>query len=144
MGVVNTAPAVSMNATFAPVAPRRGRVGFSSQSGALGHRALGEAAELGLGISTFVSVGNKADVSGNDLLQYWEDDPETDVDPALPRVVREPAQVRPDRPAGLAAQADRRGKSGRQPAGARAASSHTGRAGQRPTSPSTRCSARPA
>jgi acetyl coenzyme A synthetase (ADP forming)-like protein len=79
LGVVNTAPEVSMNATFAgvPVAP--GRAGFMAQSGALGVAFLSQAAKTGLGVSTFVSAGNKADVSGNDLLQYWEDDPATAV-----------------------------------------------------------------
>jgi acyl-CoA synthetase (NDP forming)/GNAT superfamily N-acetyltransferase len=79
MGVVNTAPDVSMNATFAPVTPVPGRVGFSSQSGALGMAILDELGRRGLGVSTFVSVGNKADVSGNDLIQYWEDDDATDM-----------------------------------------------------------------
>ena len=68
-----------MNATFAPFPPVRGRVGFSSQSGGLGIELLARAGRLGLGVSTFVSMGNKADVSGNDLLQYWEEDPDTDV-----------------------------------------------------------------
>ena len=100
LGVVNTAPDVRMNATFAPVAPgARARSAFPSQSGGLGIELMGQAGELGLGISTFVSVGNKADVSGNDLLQYWEHDPDTDVILPLPRVVREPAQVRAARPA---------------------------------------------
>ncbi len=79
MGVINTAPTVAMNGTFAPVAPLPGRVAFCSQSGAIGIAALERSSRLGLGISSFVSVGNKADVSGNDLLQYWEDDPGTDV-----------------------------------------------------------------
>jgi Acyl-CoA synthetase (NDP forming) len=79
IGIVNTNPDVGMNATFADIAPRRGRVGFLSQSGALGVAVLAAAARTGLGVSTFVSVGNKADISGNDLLQYWEDDPDTDV-----------------------------------------------------------------
>src|SRR5581483_5168000 len=79
MGVINTAPTVSMNGTFAPVAPLPGRVALCSQSGAIGIAALERSARLGLGISSFVSVGNKADVSGNDLLQYWEDDNGTDV-----------------------------------------------------------------
>jgi acyl-CoA synthetase (NDP forming)/GNAT superfamily N-acetyltransferase len=79
MGVVNTAPDVSMNATFAPVTPRPGRVAFSSQSGALGMAILDELGRRGLGVSTFVSVGNKADVSGNDLIQFWEDDDATDM-----------------------------------------------------------------
>ena len=76
MGVINTNPAVRMNATFAPFVPTPGRIAFSSQSGALGIELLGAGRRSsGLGISTFVSVGNKADVSGNDLLQYWEEDP---------------------------------------------------------------------
>ena len=79
MGVVNTDPDVAMNATFAPVAAVAGRTAFASQSGALGIAALERSKRMGLGISTFVSVGNKADVSSNDLLQYWEDDPGTDV-----------------------------------------------------------------
>jgi acyl-CoA synthetase (NDP forming) len=68
-----------MNATFAEQAPPPGRVAFSSQSGGLGIALLGELAGRGLGISSFVSLGSKADVSGNDLLRFWEDDPETDV-----------------------------------------------------------------
>lgn len=79
LGVVNTAPGVSMNATFADVPVRHGRAGFMAQSGALGIAFLAEAARSGLGVSTFVSAGNKADVSGNDMLQFWEDDPQTAV-----------------------------------------------------------------
>ena len=79
LGVVNTAPDVSMNATFAGVPVARGRAGFMAQSGALGVAFLAQAARTGLGVSSFVSAGNKADVSGNDLLQYWEDDPATAV-----------------------------------------------------------------
>ncbi|HET8643584.1 MAG TPA: GNAT family N-acetyltransferase, partial [Pseudonocardiaceae bacterium] len=79
LGVVNTAPAVQLNASLAPVLPGRGRVGFFSQSGALGIAILAEAARRGLGLSTFVSAGNRADVSGNDLLQYWQTDRSTDV-----------------------------------------------------------------
>jgi acetyl coenzyme A synthetase (ADP forming)-like protein len=80
MGIANTAPAVRMNATFAPTAPAPGRVGFFSQSGALGIAILERSAATGaFGISSFVSAGNKADVSGNDLLQYWEEDPDTHV-----------------------------------------------------------------
>ena len=70
---------MSLNATLAPVLPGRGRVGFFCQSGALGIAILAAAAERGLGLSTFVSAGNRADVSGNDLLQYWDSDPDTDV-----------------------------------------------------------------
>jgi len=79
MGVANTDPAVRLNATLAPVLPAAGRVGFFSQSGALGVALLAEADRRGLGLSSFVSAGNRADVSGNDLLQYWQDDPGTDV-----------------------------------------------------------------
>ncbi|WP_084734664.1 bifunctional GNAT family N-acetyltransferase/acetate--CoA ligase family protein [Actinophytocola xinjiangensis] len=79
LGVVNTDPSVRLNATLAPVLPGQGRTGFFCQSGALGTAILADAASRGLGLSTFVSAGNRADVSGNDLLQYWETDPATDV-----------------------------------------------------------------
>ncbi|MGV9677412.1 bifunctional acetate--CoA ligase family protein/GNAT family N-acetyltransferase [Nocardia sp. NPDC003482] len=79
LGIANTDPAVSLNATLASVLPGRGRVGFFCQSGPLGAAILGEAAARRLGLSTFVSAGNRADVSGNDLLQYWDTDPDTDV-----------------------------------------------------------------
>nr|WP_324194588.1 GNAT family N-acetyltransferase [Nocardia blacklockiae] len=79
LGIANTDPAVSLNATLASVLPGRGRVGFFCQSGPLGAAILGEAAARNLGLSTFVSAGNRADVSGNDLLQYWDTDPGTDV-----------------------------------------------------------------
>jgi acyl-CoA synthetase (NDP forming)/GNAT superfamily N-acetyltransferase len=79
MGVANTDPSVRLNATLAPELPAPGRVGFFSQSGALGVALLKEADRRGLGLSSFVSAGNRADVSGNDLLQYWQDDPRTDV-----------------------------------------------------------------
>jgi acetyl coenzyme A synthetase (ADP forming)-like protein len=68
---------VGMNATFAPHTFPAGNIGFSSQSGALGLALLEQAASRGLGLSSFVSIGNKADVSSNDLLEYWEDDPDT-------------------------------------------------------------------
>jgi acyl-CoA synthetase (NDP forming)/RimJ/RimL family protein N-acetyltransferase len=79
LGVANTDPQVRLNATLAPDVPGRGRVGFFSQSGALGIAILAAAKERGLGLSTFVSAGNRADLSGNDLLQYWQTDPATDV-----------------------------------------------------------------
>nr|WP_309231097.1 GNAT family N-acetyltransferase [Nocardia sp. SYP-A9097] len=79
LGIANTDPAVSLNATLASVLPGRGRIGFFCQSGPLGAAILGEAAARQLGLSTFVSAGNRADVSGNDLLQYWDSDPGTDV-----------------------------------------------------------------
>ena len=126
MGIINTDPAVRLNATFSPVAPIHGRVGFSTQSGALGLAILDYVRQLNLGISTFVSVGNKADVSGNDLIQYWADDPRTDVillylesfgNPRrFAQIARRVAEKKP-----IVAV-----KSGRSQAGARAASSHTG------------------
>ncbi|SEM50667.1 Acyl-CoA synthetase (NDP forming) [Nonomuraea pusilla] len=79
LGIANTDPAVRLNATLAATVPGRGRVGFFSQSGALGTALLQRVAQRGMGISTFVSAGNRADVSGNDLLQYWEEDDATEV-----------------------------------------------------------------
>ena len=79
LGVINTAPAVRINASLSPLMPPRGRVGFFCQSGALGTTILQNVGRRGLGLSTFVSAGNRADVSGNDLLQYWEEDEVTDV-----------------------------------------------------------------
>jgi acyl-CoA synthetase (NDP forming)/RimJ/RimL family protein N-acetyltransferase len=79
MGVVNTSPAVRLDATAASVPVLAGRVAFASQSGAVGLAVLTAARDRGLGFSSFVSMGNKADVSSNDLLQYWDTDPDTDV-----------------------------------------------------------------
>jgi acetate---CoA ligase (ADP-forming) len=114
-----------LNATFGPRALPPGKVGFSSQSGALGLAVLERAAERRLGLSAFVSIGNKADISSNDLLEYWEDDPHTDVvllylesfgNPRkFARVARRVARTKP-----IVAM-----KAGRTAAGARAASSHT-------------------
>ena len=114
-----------LNATFGPRALPAGKVGFSSQSGALGLAVLERAAERRLGLSSFVSIGNKADISSNDLLEYWEDDPATDVvllylesfgNPRrFARVARRVARKKP-----IVAM-----KAGRTSAGARAASSHT-------------------
>jgi acyl-CoA synthetase (NDP forming) len=126
MGILNTDPAVNLDATFAPVYPPAGRVAMSTQSGALGLAILDYAARLNIGISTFVSVGNKADVSGNDLIQYWAEDPRTDVillyveSFGNPRKFSEIAR-RVGRTKPIVAV-----KSGRSRAGARAASSHTG------------------
>ncbi|MCX0272149.1 GNAT family N-acetyltransferase [Nocardia zapadnayensis] len=79
LGIANTDPAVGLNATLATLLPGRGRIGFFCQSGPLGVAILAEAATRNLGLSTFVSAGNRADVSGNDLLQYWDTDADTDV-----------------------------------------------------------------
>jgi acyl-CoA synthetase (NDP forming)/RimJ/RimL family protein N-acetyltransferase len=77
-GLLVTDPDVSLNASLSPVMPPQGRLGFFSQSGALGVALLDNVAGRGLGISSFVSAGNRVDVSGNDLMQFWEDDPSTD------------------------------------------------------------------
>ena len=79
MGLINATADVRLNASFSPLMPPSGRVALLSQSGALGIAILSLAAHRQLGMSTFVSVGNKADVSGNDLLQYWEGDASTSV-----------------------------------------------------------------
>jgi acyl-CoA synthetase (NDP forming)/RimJ/RimL family protein N-acetyltransferase len=79
LGIINTDRSVSLNASLAASVPQPGRIGFFSQSGALGTAILAEVTRRGLGLSTFISAGNRADVSGNDLLQYWEDDPATEV-----------------------------------------------------------------
>ncbi|PSL00663.1 acyl-CoA synthetase (NDP forming) [Murinocardiopsis flavida] len=79
LGVANTDPTVLLNATLSPHLPPRGPIGFFSQSGALGRAILQRVADRGMGLSTFVSAGNRADVSGNDLIQYWQEDPATEV-----------------------------------------------------------------
>ena len=79
MGVANAADRFRLNATLAPLLPEPGRVGFMSQSGTLGVAIFEEAQRRGIGVSSFVSAGNKADVSGNDVIQYWDEDPDTDV-----------------------------------------------------------------
>ncbi|MFB8442476.1 GNAT family N-acetyltransferase [Streptomyces niveus] len=78
-GVINTSPAVRLNASLAPEPPDRGRIGLFTQSGAIGIALLAGLVRRGAGLSTFISAGNRADVSGNDFLQYWHDDPDTDV-----------------------------------------------------------------
>jgi acetyl coenzyme A synthetase (ADP forming)-like protein len=126
MGIINTDPAVALNGTFSPIYPIEGRVAMSTQSGALGVAILDYARRLNLGISTFVSVGNKADVSSNDLIQYWAEDPRTDVILLYLESFGNPRKF------GRIAKRIGRSKpivvvkSGRSRAGARAASSHTG------------------
>jgi acyl-CoA synthetase (NDP forming)/GNAT superfamily N-acetyltransferase len=84
-GIINTSPEVRLNASLAPEMPRPGRIGLFAQSGAIGVALLSRLHRRGggvtgvTGVSTFVSSGNRADVSGNDVLQYWYDDPDTDV-----------------------------------------------------------------
>jgi acetyl coenzyme A synthetase (ADP forming)-like protein len=126
MGIVNTDPSVRMNGTFASVTPRDGRIGFMSQSGALGIAIMNLAESLGVGLSSFVSIGNKADVSGNDLLSYWDDDERTDV-----ILLYLESFGNPRRFAALSRDIARRKpivvvKSGRGTSGVRATASHTG------------------
>jgi acetyl coenzyme A synthetase (ADP forming)-like protein len=125
MGVLNTSPAVGMNATFSPSSPPHGPVAIISQSGAIGQSILDLAGELGIGVCQFVSVGNKPDVSGNDLLEYWDQDPEVRVilmylesfgNPRkFFRITRDLGRRKPIFVV----------KAGRTAAGARAAASHT-------------------
>jgi acetyl coenzyme A synthetase (ADP forming)-like protein len=118
-------PALGLNATFAPRALPAGRIAFSSQSGALGLALLEKASERGLGFSAFVSIGNKADVSSNDLLEWWEEDEGTDVVLLYLESFGNPGKF-----ARVAGRVARRKpilalKAGTSRAGARAASSHT-------------------
>ena len=126
LGVINTDPTIALNATFAPSAPPPGDVAFSSQSGALGVAIIDQANALGIGISEFVSVGNKADINAADLLTHWSEDARTRVvllylegfgdAEAFAKAARALSAKKP-----VVAV-----KSGRTGAGARAASSHTG------------------
>lgn len=125
LGLLHTDPEVRLNASFAPLMPPAGTVALGSQSGALGIAIIALARRLGLGLSSFVSVGNKADVSGNDLLEYWEEDPRTRVvlfylesfgNPR--RFARIARRVGRSKPIVVV-------KAGRSSAGQRAASSHT-------------------
>lgn len=126
MGMVNTDPEYSMNATFVRAMPPFGRAAFVSQSGAIGANVLDYATEYGIGIAQFVSMGNKPDVSGNDLLLQWEHDPQIGVilmyaeNFGNPRRFLEiAARVTRSKPI-IAV------KAGRSAGGARAAASHTG------------------
>jgi acetyl coenzyme A synthetase (ADP forming)-like protein len=126
LGVMNLDPAVRLNATSAPSMPAHGTVALSSQSGALGIALIEQANCLRLGVSSFASIGNKADISGNDLLEYWEQDPSTSVilmyleslaNPRrFARIARRVAKTKP-----IVAI-----KSGPSGPGARAAAPHTG------------------
>ena len=126
MGVVNTDPEIRLNGTFSRIFPPHGNVSFLSQSGAMGLAILDYACSVNMGISTFISVGNRADISANDLLQYWEQDPQTRVillylesfgNPRkFSRIARRVSAKKPILVV----------KSGSTPAGCRAAFSHTG------------------
>ena len=126
MGLLNTDEGVRLNATFSPIYPPAGGVAMSTQSGALGLAILDYAKRLDIGISSFVSVGNKPDVSSNDLIQYWADDPRTSVillylesfgnPKKFSEIARRVARSKP-----IVAV-----KAGRSTVGSRAAASHTG------------------
>ncbi len=126
MGILNTDSLISLNATFSHVFPPRGNIAMATQSGALGLVILEHASNLGIGLSTFVSVGNRADVSSNDLMEYWRDDPDTNVimlylesfgNPK--KFARLARSISPHKPIVAV-------KAGRSAAGSRAAASHTG------------------
>ncbi|MDD4858745.1 MAG: GNAT family N-acetyltransferase [Dehalococcoidales bacterium] len=126
MGIINTDPSVRINGTFSRIYPPHGNVAFLTQSGAMGLVILDYARNVNMGISTFVSVGNRADISPNDMLQYWEQDPQTKVillymesfgNPRhFSRIARRVSVKKPILVV----------KSGSTEAGSRAASSHTG------------------
>jgi acetyl coenzyme A synthetase (ADP forming)-like protein len=125
LGLVSTDPKTRLNATFVPVFPPQGRVAMSSDSGALSLAILATAMRLNLGVSSCVSVGNRADVSSNDLLEYWEDDDATDV-----ILLYLESFGNPRRFARIARRVSRRKpivvvKAGRTKGGRRAAGSHT-------------------
>ncbi len=125
LGVLNTDPQVKLNATFARRVPPAGPIAIMSQSGGVAIALMDVATELGIGVSSFASVGNKSDISGNDLLEYWEEDPGT----KLIAIYLE-SFGNPRRFARIARRVGARKpilavKSGRTPAGSRAASSHT-------------------
>ena len=126
MGIVNTEASVRLNGQFAPPAAVPGRIGFLSQSGSLGYVIIDMANRLGIGMSSFISVGNKADISANDLLQYWEGDENTDV-----ILLHLESFGNPRKFARLAKRISKKKpivvvKSGRHSAGFRATQSHTG------------------
>lgn len=128
-GVLNTDPEVYLNGTFSKIFPKKGNIGFITQSGSMGEAIMSNANELGIGFSVVASIGNKADISSNDLLEYLKDDPNTDIilmyleNFGNPRnftiMAREVSKVKP-----IVAV-----KSGRTRLGAKAVSSHTGALG---------------
>jgi acetyl coenzyme A synthetase (ADP forming)-like protein len=126
LGVLNTAPAVQMDATFAPGRPPAGRIAFASQSGAYGIAALDHAERRGLGLSSFVSLGNKADLSGNDFLRFWEQDGGTDAVLMYLESLGNPQRFGQICRRLIASKPVIVVKSGRSAAGRRGASSHTG------------------
>jgi acetate---CoA ligase (ADP-forming) len=125
LGIVNTDPAVKLNATFAPVIPRPGNIGMLSQSGALGIAILDQARVRNIGLSSFISAGNKADVSGNDMLSYWLDDPRTEAIVLYLESFGNPRKFARLAPAVARKKPIVAVKSGRSASGRRAAMSHS-------------------
>ncbi len=126
MGIQNAQVDVRMNATFSRTFPRPGPIAFMSQSGAMGEAILAHADHINLGVSMFVSMGNRADVSANDLIDYWSRDPQIQCILLYVESFGNPRNFVP-----IARRVSRTKpiiavKSGRSTAGARAASSHTG------------------
>jgi len=124
-GLMNRDPAVRLNATYTPIFPPAGRVSIASESGGLGLAVVMAARRVNLGISSFVSVGNHADVTVNDLLEYWEQDPATEVILLYLETIVDPPRFRP-----IAERVGRRKpilvlKAGRTEPGQSAAGSHT-------------------
>lgn len=124
-GLMNLDPAVRLNATYTPAFPQTGRVAFASESGGLGLAVVTAARRLNLGLSSFVSVGNHADVTANDLLEYWEQDQATDVILLYLETIVDPQRFRQ-----IAERVGRKKpiivlKAGRTSAGQSAAGSHT-------------------
>ncbi len=125
-GIINADPAVHLDATFSKIRPSFGKIGLISQSGALGEAILAQAQEINLGLSMFASIGNKADIDGNHIIDYWRDDPTVEIillylenfgDPrTFSKIAREVSRVKPIIVV----------KSGKTTQGAAAASSHTG------------------
>jgi acetyl coenzyme A synthetase (ADP forming)-like protein len=126
MGIVNTDPEIRLNGTFATTRPPEGRVGFLSQSGALGIAVMDHATRLGLGLSSFVSIGNKADIDTNDLIAYWGSDERTDVILLYLESIKDARRFARLAPSVAGETPIVVVKSGRSTAGVRATASHTG------------------
>jgi acetyl coenzyme A synthetase (ADP forming)-like protein len=125
-GALNADPEYSVNATFSKLNPLRGKVAFLSQSGALGEVVIDYTNRLNLGLSMFISIGNKADISDIDVLQYWRDDPETQVILMYMENIENPQEFIKITREIVAHKPILAVKAGRTVSGARAISSHTG------------------
>lgn len=126
LGVLNTHPAVQMDATFAEALPERGNIGFVSQSGALGGGILNILKDLNIGFAQFISIGNQADINAETAMEYWENDEDVQQILLYMESISNPSNFRK-----LATRISKKKpvialKAGRSAAGASAASSHTG------------------